>query len=183
MPLGYQRSCTRFSVTVAATASFTIWPSSAVPSLVDGGADSSVELGVRFTSDVAGHVTGVRFYKASTNTGTHTAHLWSNTGTLLASATFTAETASGWQQVSFASPVAISANTPYVVSYHVDTGHYSADSGYFAASATNAPPLHALVDGSASGANGVYGYGTGAVFPTGSYHSANYWVDVVFTSP
>jgi hypothetical protein len=27
--------------------------------------------------------------------------------------------------------------------------------------------------------NGVYSYGTDSVFPTDSYQSANYWVDVV----
>jgi hypothetical protein len=67
---------------------------------------NAVELGVRFQSDVAGVISGIRFYKGSTNTGTHTGTLWSNTGTKLATATFTNETASGWQEVSFATPVA-----------------------------------------------------------------------------
>ncbi len=30
---------------------------------------NSVELGVKFRSDVAGRITGIRFYKADTNTG------------------------------------------------------------------------------------------------------------------
>ena len=42
----------------------------------------------------------------------------------LASATFTGETASGWQTVTFSSPVAIAANTVYVVSYHTNVGQY-----------------------------------------------------------
>ena len=46
-----------------------------------------VEVGVRFRSDVSGLITGVRFYKSAANTGVHKANLWSNTGTLLASAT------------------------------------------------------------------------------------------------
>jgi Domain of unknown function (DUF4082) len=33
-------------------------------------------------------------------------------------ARFSGETASGWQQVNLPSPVAINANTTYVVSYH-----------------------------------------------------------------
>ena len=44
---------------------------------------NSVELGVRFRSDLAGYVTGVRFYKGAGNTGTHVGNLWTNTGTLL----------------------------------------------------------------------------------------------------
>ena len=86
-----------------------------------------MELGVKFTSDTSGHITGIRFYKASTNTGTHVGNLWSSTGTLLASANFSGETASGWQQVNFSTPVAITDNTVYVGSYHANGGHYSAD--------------------------------------------------------
>ena len=60
-----------------------------------------MELGVKFRSDVAGTITGIRFYKAAANTGTHIANLWSNTGANLATATFSGESASGWQQVNF----------------------------------------------------------------------------------
>ena len=87
--------------------------------------------GLQFRPTVNGTITGVQFYKASTNSGTHVANLWSSNGTLLATATFTAETASGWQQVLFSSPVAITANTVYTVSYHALNGHYSADQNYF----------------------------------------------------
>ena len=44
-------------------------------------------------------ITGVRFYKAAANTGTHIGNLWTASGTLLATGTFTGETAIGWQQV------------------------------------------------------------------------------------
>ena len=44
-----------------------------------------------------GSVTGVRFYKAAANTGTHVGSLWTTGGTLLASATFTDERRRGWQ--------------------------------------------------------------------------------------
>jgi hypothetical protein len=78
-----------------------------VPGVADSGPDSAVELGVKFQSDVAGKIAGIRFYKATANTGTHVGNLWSSAGTKLATATFSGETASGWQQVSFATPVAI----------------------------------------------------------------------------
>ena len=169
------------SITVAATpTTVTIWPSTAVPGLVDGGADSSVELGVKFRSDVAGTITGIRFYKASANTGTHVGNLWSSTGTKLATVTFTGETGSGWQQMLFSSPVAITANTVYVASYHADAGHYSADVNYFATAGVDNPPLHALANG-VSGGNGVFAYGTSSAFPTQTWNAANYWVDVVFS--
>jgi hypothetical protein len=167
-------------ITVAAVAAVaTLWPGTAVPGVVDGGADSAVEMGVKFRSDAAGSITGIRFYKASANTGTHTGNLWSSTGTLLATATFTSETASGWQQVNFAKPVSITANTVYVASYHANNGHFSYTDNYFSANGVDNPPLHALANG-VSGGNGVAVYCSSSVFPTGTWNARNYWVDVVW---
>ena len=177
-----QTASQALSLTVTAAidpATVTIWPNTAAPGLVDGGPDSAVELGVKFRSDVAGTVTGIRFYKAGANTGTHIGNLWTSTGTLLATATFTNETASGWQQVNFSTPVQITANTVYVASYHTTIGHYSADVGYFANLGVENAPLYALADGE-SGGNGVYRYGASSLFPDQTWNSANYWVDVVF---
>ena len=63
-------------------------------------------------------------------------------GTLLASATFSGETASGWQEVQFATPVAITANTTYVASYYTPSGFYSVTRPYFT-SQVSSPPLRA----------------------------------------
>ena len=149
-----------------------------------GGVDadpSSVELGTRFRTNAAGSVTALRFYKHSQNTGTHVGSLWSSTGTLLAQVTFSGETASGWQVQTLGTPVAITPNTDYVVSYHTSSGFYTGDDGYFAASGVSSGPLLAPQDG-AGGSNGLYKYGSGSVFPTDTYNSENYWVDVVFNT-
>jgi hypothetical protein len=157
-----------------------VWPSSTTPSLVDANDGTPVEVGMKFRSDVVGQVVGVRFYKAAGNTGTHVGHLWSSTGTQLAAVTFSNETASGWQQASFSSPVAISSGTTYVISYYAPIGHYSADSGYFTSSGADNAPLHALANGT-DGPDGVYLYTAApGAFPTNTYGSANYWVDVLF---
>jgi hypothetical protein len=103
--------------------------------------------------------------------------LWSNTGSLLATATFANETASGWQEVTFSSPVAIQANTTYIASYFSNSGYFAIDIGYFLTGVDNAP-LHALANG-VDGPNGVYQYDTSG-FPTNGTDN-NYWVDVVFT--
>ena len=73
------RAVTVAGTSPACTANCTIWPTTAAPSVVDGGPDSAVELGVKFRSDSAGTITGIRFYKAAGNTGTHVANLWSST--------------------------------------------------------------------------------------------------------
>ena len=174
-----QSTTKALSITITASSTKTIWPSSTVPAVVDGGPDSAVQLGVKVRSDVAGTIRGIRFYKASTNTGTHVGSLWSITGTLLATATFTGETASGWQQVDFPTPVAINANTVYVASYHTTTGHYSVNSNYFASSGADNAPLHAPATGVVGG-NGVFRYGASNVFPNQTWTASNYWVDVVF---
>jgi hypothetical protein len=139
-----------------------------------------VELGVKFTADSDGMITGIRFYKSSANTGAHVGNLWSSNGINLATATFTSETSSGWQQVDFSSPVAITANTTYVASYYTTVSHFSFDLNYFATAGVDNPPLHALANG-VSGGDGVYLYSSTSGFPTNTYNSANYWVDVVFT--
>jgi uncharacterized protein (TIGR03437 family) len=166
------------SLTGSSNTTLTIWPSSAQPANIDSRDTQAVELGVKFRSTVAGTVTGVRFYKASTNTGTHVGHLWSKSGSLLATVTFSGETASGWQQASFPAAVAISANTTYVISYRAPAGHYSYNANYFQSSAVTNGPLTALQNGT-DGGNGVYKYGTTG-FPSSTYRSNNYWVDVVF---
>ena len=139
----------------------------------------AVEVGVKFRSDEAGFITGLRFYKTSGNTGTHVGHLWAADGTQLAEAAFSGETGSGWQQVSLGSPVAIDANTTYIASYHAPAGHYAATSGYFATGGFDSAPLHALGEG-VDGSNGVYKYGPSGSFPTDTFQQSNYWVDVVF---
>jgi hypothetical protein len=156
-----------------------LWSNTATPKVVADSDASAVELGVKFTADKNGLISGIRFYKSSTNTGTHVGSLWSSSGQLLAQATFTNETGSGWQQVKFSTPVAITANTVYVASYHTNVGHYSGDTGYFANSVDNGL-LHALKDG-VSGGNGVYAYKSSPGFPNSSYQATNYWVDVVYT--
>src|SRR4029077_9983707 len=112
----------------------------------------------KFRSDINGFVTAVRFFKGAANTGAHVGHLWSATGVLLAEATFTNESVSGWQEVTLTPPVAITANTTYIASYHADSGFFAIDTGFFSAMGVDSPPLHALQAG-VDGADGVFLYG------------------------
>ncbi|MCP3395145.1 DUF4082 domain-containing protein [Bradyrhizobium sp. CCGB12] len=162
------------TVTVSAPSYISLFPGSATPATINTTDASAVELGVRFQSSTAGTVSGIRFYKSSQDTGTHTGELWSSTGTLLATATFTNETASGWQSVTFSNPVSLTAGTTYVASYHTNVGHYSSSVNYFTSNVTSGP-LTALANG-----NGVYTYSSNRAFPTTTFQSTNFWVDVMF---
>src|SRR3954453_17076439 len=143
---------------------------------------SPLEVGVKFQSYVAGQITALRFYRSASDTGSDLLDLWTATGTQLASATFTNTAASGWQTVTLATPVAISANTTYVASYHT-TGAYVASGNFFTAAVTSGTLTSP--SSTAAGGNGVYAYGgptTAGIFPTNSFNAANYWADVVFTA-
>ena len=84
---------------------------------------------MKFRSDEDGYITSLRFYKQSNNTGTHVGHLWSATGALLAAATFTNETASGWQTAELPNPVPVVKDTTYITSYHSSSGYVRLRSG------------------------------------------------------
>ncbi|MBY5522827.1 DUF4082 domain-containing protein, partial [Rhizobium leguminosarum] len=154
--------------------SYTSLFGSATPAVVNTDDTSAVELGVKFQTSAAGTITGIRFYKGSQDTGTHTGSLWSSTGTRLATLTFTNETASGWQTAYFTSPVALTTGQTYTASYHTNTGHYSTTADYFISNVTSGP-LTAPATG-----NGVYTYGSASLYPTSTFRSTNYWVDVMF---
>jgi hypothetical protein len=164
----------QFTTAGAISCPCTIFATNATPGTVDSGDRSAVSLGVQFSSTVAGSITGLRFFKSAANTGTHTGSLWTASGTKLATGTFNGETATGWQTLQFATPIAIAANTVYVVSYFAPAGHYSEDDHYFDAAVTNGP-LTAPVGA------GVYLYGSDG-FPTQRYANANYWVDPIFSN-
>ena len=154
-------------------------PTAPFPATTAANDSSAVELGVKFRASQAGYITGIRFYKGTGNTGTHTGSLWNSTGgTKLATVTFTGESATGWQQATFSAPVPVNANTTYVASYYAPVGRYAINTNYFASAATTRGPLTALRNGT-DGGNGVYKYGASG-FPNSTYQSSNYWVDVVF---
>ena len=141
------------------------------PNITD---NTTYELGLKFQSDTAGQITAIRYWKAASETGSHTGRIWSSTGTLLASVTFSNETASGWQQQALSSALSINANTTYVVSVNVNS--------YFAV--TNNGLGSSIVNGDlktvADGNNGVYG--SPGSLPTNSYQNSNYFRDIVFVA-
>jgi hypothetical protein len=159
--------CSLFASTAA--------PASTGNSTVDGRSGAgpfTYELGVKITVDSAVQLTAVRFYKDPLETGTHVARIWSATGTLLGSVPFSSETASGWQQQALSTPISLQAGTTYVVS--VGYNAFFGLTGAGLATQVSTGPLHSVADG----ANGVFANSAG-VFPTLSWNSGNYFVDVV----
>ncbi len=161
-----------------------VFETSQTPALTnqqDAGAENGIVLGMRFKSNVDGFINAIRFYKSSLDVGTHTGKIWSDNGTLLAEVTFASEPAIGWVEQALDEPLAITANTLYVVSYHSQQGFYSKTNDYFSVEILNGP-LTATKDGPPNGSNGVYLYNANHNFPTESFQADNYWVDVVFNT-
>ncbi|WP_225285088.1 DUF4082 domain-containing protein [Nocardioides nematodiphilus] len=147
-----------------------------VPQYASTDDSAAVELGTAFVPAKDGVVSGIGFYKGSGNDGTHVGHLWSASGALLASVTFTGESSQGWQTATLSTPVSVTAGTTYVVSYLAPLGHYANTPNYFASDYT-AGGLTAP-----AGSNGRYLYGAGGGFPTSTYQATNYFVDVAYTA-
>ncbi|WP_203898140.1 DUF4082 domain-containing protein [Virgisporangium aliadipatigenens] len=149
----------------------------AVPATAEANDSSSVTLGMKWSPTENGTVIGVRFYKGGTgNGGVHTGSLWNSDGTQrLATATFAAESASGWQTVYFDSPVTVTAGQTYVATYFAPIGRYSVNGNYFTSTQVNGPLTATSVN------NGVYLYGSDG-FPTASWNRSNYWVDPLFVA-
>jgi hypothetical protein len=78
------------------------------------------------TPSVAGiSIVGMAYYKNAADTGTHTATVYNaSTQANLGSATFTGETASGWQTVTFGTPIALTSGTAYRCAVSSPTQHY-----------------------------------------------------------
>ncbi|MGO9463703.1 MAG: DUF4082 domain-containing protein [Isosphaeraceae bacterium] len=162
---------------VSTATSDSIWSNSYVPS-ENAYSAGSYEVGVKFTASVGGAVTAIRFYKEPSMGGyLHVGHLWSSTGTLLATATFTNETASGWQQANLSVPVAIPANTVYIASFSTGGGYFGVSTNFFTSGGVSNGPLEALPS-STLGGDGVYS--RAGAFPNVNAGGMNFWADIVF---
>lgn len=166
------------TTTGAAPSADSLWSNSYVPP-ENAYAYGYYEVGVKFTSSEAGEVTGIRFYKQTWMGGyLHVGHLWSSSGTLLATAAFTNETSYGWQQVNLSNPVPIQANTEYIVSFSTGGGYFGITTGYFNGGGASNGPLQAPSE-STPGGDGVYNYA--GYFPNVDGSGMNFWADVAFT--
>ncbi|MDI2130223.1 DUF4082 domain-containing protein [Yinghuangia seranimata] len=142
--------------------------------------NSPNELGVRFKPTSNGFIKAIKFYKSSANTGPFTVSLWNTAGTRLGGVdNVTNLSGSGWKSVTLASPIAVTANTTYIASYHTMSGNYAYSNGFFSGqSAGNAKIAAPASTGAAP--NGVYKYSSNTAFPSDTFEDSNYWVDVLY---
>jgi hypothetical protein len=160
------------SVSFSATAVQGTLFTTQTPALPNASDNVAYELGTKFQANAPGQITAIRYWKAPSETGTHTGKIWSATGTLLGTVPFSGETGSGWQIQALTSPLTIQANTTYVVSVNVNSYYVATGAGL-----AN-PVFNGNLSSVADGANGVYG--NPGAFPNSSYNNTNYFRDVSF---
>jgi hypothetical protein len=138
---------------------------------LDAGSTGGWEVATRFTSSKKGKVIGFRFYRASGETGTNTARLWTESGQQLASANFPSGGA-GWTEVylSASAAASINANTNYRVSVNTNQTQVKTGGGYAFNGALTSGPLYSE--------GGYYGQPMGSM--PNSYSSSYFFVDVIF---
>lgn len=139
--------------------------------------DLPVELGMKFRPLIEGNIKGIRFFSPSNPSGVYTGHLWTLSGKLIDSIVFSNVTPNSWQEALFSSPVKVSADSTYIVSYHTP-GRYVSTDDYLKSTITSG--FLTVPGDNVNGSNSVYRYGPSGSFPSQSYRSANYWVDVLF---
>jgi uncharacterized protein DUF4082/Big-like domain-containing protein len=162
-------------VAPASLFSSTLIPASTGLSVQDGRSGPgpwSYELGVKFAVTAPVPLTALRFYKDAAETGTHVGRVWTSTGEQLAQVTFAGESASGWQQQSLPIPLGLEPGVTYIASVGVNDAFVLTYGGL--ANQIASGPLQSIADG----ANGIFGSAAGS-FPTQTYTSSNYFVDVV----
>ena len=148
-----------------------LWPSDPVPSSVEDPSERPIEVGTEFTVASNGAINAVRFYQGP-HTTADTASLWKSDGTKLATAAIQ-EGPSGWREIPFDTPVPVTADSTYVVSYHSSNGHYANDADTFSLGKT-------VKSGWLVATGGVFRDGNG--FPDQYGKGRNYFVDVIFQS-
>src|SRR5262249_34021020 len=86
-----------FNIAVTTTAppptSVSLFSASSTPAQTNLNDGRPLEVGMKFTSSAAGQITALKFYRSQGDTGPDLLDLWSATGTKLASATFSNNTA------------------------------------------------------------------------------------------
>ncbi len=173
------QSLTNTWTMAAAATTDTIFDVSDTPAVAADPDASALNVGVKLRPKVQGEITQIKFYKGTTNTGSHIGKVWTVDGTVLGSVTFTGETASGWQTMTLGAPVSVDAFTVYIITVYLPVAHYSTTCPYWVGYGRDRTLLSAPADGEA-GQQSLFKYGAATGFPTEGFGGCNYWVDATF---
>ena len=132
-------------------------------------------------------MTGIRFYKAAANTGTHVGSLWTRERDAAGAGDVHERDRVGLADADVLEPGPAQAGQIYVAGYYAPNGHYSATDDWFYPAPAPTPiggatdtsgPWSALI-ATGSTVNGLYTYASSPTFPTSTFSATNYWVEPV----
>lgn len=146
-------------------------------------------LGFKAASSVPGSIVGLRYYKHPDLDGAaRQGGVWgvgADSGPL-GTLTFAGESASGWQEQLFAAPIAVAADTPFIIGVYFPDAYYGFQAGALAAADITNGPLTVFQSGTLEGppgqnGNGLFADGVGALTrPNETFGSTLYFVDFLF---
>lgn len=156
----------------AATSTVDIFADTLQPTTAAVTSSTSVNLGMKFSSDNAGSVVALQFYRSAKQTKAYGATLWNN-GVAVATTTFPASTQVGWQTATLNTPYSVNKGRVYTVSYLASDGQYAQTPGALGSTVSN--------DGlNAHGS--VHANGASSTLPTTSGKGTSFMLDVVFSA-
>lgn len=134
--------------------------------------------GLVFQCSVAAEVTAAWLYKGTNQTGTHIGALYTTGGSLLAQVTFIGEPTTGlpqWTRMAFATPVAITPNTNYILAIYMPNGGQWADTAFNPSGVTRG---HLTAPSDLVTPNNLFHLGSNLTFPTSDSGGVNMGIDV-----
>ncbi|WP_086735897.1 DUF4082 domain-containing protein [Erythrobacter colymbi] len=139
------------------------------PANPDATDNQPYELGTLVQAQTDGVITHLRFFRATSEPGSHIGRVWSaDTGEELAQVEFYRESPAGWQIATLRTPVVLRAGQRVIISVN-SNGYFPISPGAFAQPITR---------GGLIGLNGLFGPQGAA--PSSSYNQSSYFVDAVF---
>jgi hypothetical protein len=149
---------------------------------------NGLELGLKIVPNTNGYITALRFYKPLVSPdSSRTGHIWDAQGNLLATVNTANESEYGWQEATLTTPLNVTKDQLYILSFGLSTGDYQATFGKlatlmtspgFTAYPSNDPRNAAMGSGTA---NSVYTTTAGNYPSSPSVNNAYYYIDAVFS--
>lgn len=139
--------------------------------------------GLEFYTSVDCTITKILWWQPTTgspSTESRSGRLWNaTTAAVVANAVSAAPVGSGWQELVFAAPVALTAGVRYRVGVYHASGRLARTFDYFDEGDLVDEILTVPNGANATGADqGSYSTSAGIAFPNQSFSNANYWLDV-----
>jgi hypothetical protein len=176
-------SATQFVIDVPAadtSVSYSVFGTYVMPTV--SAIDNTQEWGAWFYCTASANILALMYWKQTGQTGTQIGNLWDANGNLLATVTFTNQTASGWQTQYLSTPIALTPNAYYCASY---SGDVSYANNWFSQDYSSGPltfPSDAHADAAGQSGNGAYNNNAKGQFPNKSSQQLWPYIDVLVSA-